>query len=67
MSSLSVEEAEKKVKRLEDAWKELGCELPSPFMTMSIVSLACLPEIRLTDRGLVDCRTFGFVDLIEKQ
>ena len=36
-------------------------------MTMSIVSLACLPEIRLTDRGLVDCRTFGFVDLIEKQ
>ena len=67
MSSLSVEETEKKVKRLEDAWKELGCELPSPFMTMSIVSLACLPEIRLTDRGLVDCRTFGFVDLIEKQ
>lgn len=67
MSSLSVEETEKKVKRLEDVWKELGCELPSPFMTMSIVSLACLPEIRLTDRGLVDCRTFGFVDLIEKQ
>ena len=35
-------------------------------MTMSIVSLACLPEVRITDRGLVDCRTFKFLDLIEK-
>ena len=66
MNDVSVEEMNKKVCRLEDAWKELGCNLPSPFMTMSIVSLACLPEIRITDRGLVDCRTFEFLDLIEK-
>ena len=66
MNDVSVEEMNEKVCRLEDAWKELGCNLPSPFMTMSIVSLACLPEIRITDRGLVDCRTFKFLDLIEK-
>lgn len=66
MNDVSVEEMNEKVCRLEGAWKELGCNLPSPFMTMSIVSLACLPEIRITDRGLVDCRTFKFLDLIEK-
>ena len=66
MNDIPVEEMEEKVKALEFAWKELGCALPSPFMTMSIVSLACLPELRLTDRGLVDCREFKFIDLIEK-
>ncbi len=66
MNDVSVEKAEENVKGLEKAWKELGCALPSPFMTMSIVSLACLPEIRITDKGLVDCRTFKFLDLIEK-
>ena len=33
-------------------------------MTMALLSLACLPELRLTDRGLIDCRTFRFVPLI---
>ncbi len=45
------------------AWEALGCTLPAPFMTMALVSLACIPELRLTDRGLVDCRTFQFTEL----
>ena len=67
MSDKTLEETEKLVKGLEKAWKELGCKHPSPFMTMSIIPLACLPEIRLTNRGLVDCRTFSFIDLIVEQ
>ncbi|MDY2880803.1 MAG: adenine deaminase [Candidatus Borkfalkiaceae bacterium] len=66
MSDRPLEETEEKVLALENAWKELGCTLPSPFMTMAIIPLACLPEVRLTNRGLVDCRTFRFLDLIEK-
>lgn len=66
MSDKSLEETEKLVKGLERAWKELGCKHPSPFMTMSIIPLACLPEVRLTNRGLVDCRTFSFMDLVVK-
>lgn len=38
--------------------------MPSPFMTMALIPLACLPELRLTNRGLVDCTTFQFVDLV---
>lgn len=52
------------VESVEKAWKEMGCSMPSPFMTMALIPLACLPETRLTNRGLVDCRTFNFIDLI---
>ena len=59
----SAEEMSKKVEALGDAWKEIGCDMVSPFMTMALIPLACLPELRLTDRGLVDCTTFSFTPL----
>ncbi len=34
------------------------------LMTMGLIPLACIPDLRLTDRGLVDCTTFEFVDLL---
>lgn len=64
MSDRPLAEMNDKVAALEVAWQQLGCTLPSPFMTMSIIPLACLPELRLTNRGLVDCRTFQFVEPI---
>ena len=64
MSQEPLEKMSEKVAVLKDAWQEIGCTLPSPFMTMALLPLACLPEIRLTNRGLVDCRTFRFADLI---
>jgi len=53
-----------RVGKLEEAWKVIGCDMPSPFMTMALIPLACLPDLRLTDRGLVDCNAFTFVDLL---
>ncbi|NLE76598.1 MAG: hypothetical protein GX605_07585, partial [Chloroflexi bacterium] len=41
----------------------LGAALPNPFMTLSFVALAVIPELRLTDRGLVDVGQFDFVPL----
>ena len=64
MSDKPLDEMVDVVSNLEQAWKDMGCTLPSPFMTMSIIPLACLPELRLTNRGLVDCRTFKFVEPI---
>ena len=63
ISDRKVEEVAALVSALDSAWREMGCVLNSPYMTMAIVPLACLPELRLTNRGLVDCRTFQFVDL----
>lgn len=67
MNNKPAEEMSEIVEKLEAAWTQIGCTMPSPFMTMALIALACLPELRLTNRGLVDCRTFRFVPLeVEK-
>ena len=63
MSELPVEDVAAMIDALDAAWKEMGCVINSPYMTMAIIPLACLPELRLTNRGLVDCRKFQFTDL----
>ncbi len=63
MNAKSAEEMSAAVDALSASWREIGCEIVSPFMTMALIPLACLPELRLTDRGLVDCRTFSFSEL----
>lgn len=63
MNDLPVEKMAELVSTLSDAWRKMGCVINSPYMTMALIPLACLPELRLTNRGLVDCRTFQFVDL----
>ena len=61
MNPGSVEEVAAKVEQAERAWELMGCTMPSPFMTLGLLSLACIPELRLTNRGYVDCRTYEFV------
>lgn len=63
MSDKPVEDVAEQLKKIGEAWKELGCEINSPYMTMALVPLACIPAVRLTNRGLVDCRTYQFTDL----
>lgn len=64
MDALSADKLSEKVHGMEKAWAEIGCTMPSPFMTMALIPLACLPELRLTNRGLVDCTTFQFAPLM---
>ena len=66
MNDKPAEEMADLVAGLEKAWAQIGCTMVSPFMTMALIPLACLPELRLTNRGLVDCTTFSFVDLIKE-
>ena len=50
-----------------DAAHEMGCKLDDPFMTLSFLCLPVIPELKLTDRGLVDVNKFQFVPLfVEK-
>jgi adenine deaminase len=37
--------------------------MPSPFMAMSFLALSVVPELKLTDRGLVDAIRFELVPL----
>ena len=42
---------------------DIGCSTPSPFAALSFLALPVIPEIRLTDRGLVDVGRGEFVPL----
>ena len=43
--------------------QQLGCQLREPFMHLSFLALPVIPELTMTDRGLVDVNKFDFVPL----
>jgi adenine deaminase len=63
MSTESIEDVVKEHEALKDALKETGSGLETAFMTMSFLALPVIPELRITDKGLVDVNKFQFVNL----
>jgi adenine deaminase len=41
----------------------LGSPLAAPFMTLSFMALLVIPELKLSDKGLFDGKTFAFTSL----
>lgn len=50
-------------KMISDMVKSMGCNMSSPFMTLSFMALLVIPELKLSDKGLFDGRTFRLVPL----
>jgi adenine deaminase len=48
---------------LNHAAAQLGCSIPEPFMALSFLALPVIPELKLTDMGLVDVNRFSIVPL----
>jgi adenine deaminase len=48
------------------ARRKLRCSLAAPFMTLSFLALLVIPRLKLSDQGLFDGQSFGFVDLWEE-
>jgi adenine deaminase len=46
--------AMKLIDDLNAAAQALGCDLAAPFMTLSFLALSPIPELKLTDQGLID-------------
>lgn len=65
MSDQRAEVVVEQVEKLEQAWKDLGCPIHAPFMTFSLIALPVIPDIRITNRGLVDVVKFDFIPVIE--
>jgi len=63
MSESSVAQVNRQLEVLHRAAKNLGCKIPDPFMTLSFLSLPVIPELKITDKGLVDVNQFKFVPL----
>ncbi len=63
MSDQPAEIVAAKADRLLAAMKACGCNLNNAFMQHSLLALVVIPELRISDVGLVDVRTFEKVDL----
>jgi len=63
MSDRSADFVKTKIKRLKEVARYLGSDLPDPFMAMSFLTLPPIPEIKITDRGIIDANKFKVVDL----
>ncbi len=48
---------------LDNMLHEMGATLRAPFMTLSFMALLVIPDLKLSDKGLFDGRTFQFTSL----
>jgi adenine deaminase len=67
MTEAPVSQVNLRLETLYKAAKSLGCKLPDPFMTLSFLSLPVIPELKLTDKGLVDVNQFKIVPLFGEE
>jgi adenine deaminase len=54
VSDQPLHEVMKRIDALNAATHALGCDLDAPFMTLSFLSLSPIPQLKLTDQGLID-------------
>jgi len=63
ISDLSFEEVVGRLRGLYDAARQLGVKVEHPFTAMSFLPLPVIPELKITDYGLVDVNEMKIVDL----
>ncbi len=65
MSDSPATEVAAKAQAMVDAMQACGCDLNNAYMQHSLLALVVIPELRISDLGLVDVRTFEKIDLLE--
>lgn len=48
---------------LRQASQAIGCALPEPFLQLAFLCLPVIPQLKLTDKGLVDVEQFKIIDV----
>ncbi len=65
MSDQSAETVAAKAQLLLKAFRDCGCQLNNPNMQLSLLALLVIPELRISDKGLVDVTQFIIQDVLE--
>ncbi|MFH0787794.1 MAG: adenine deaminase [Pseudomonadota bacterium] len=65
MSDQPIEEVIQQQEILLQAVPLTGCPQPDPFMTLSFLALPVIPELKITDQGLVDVNRFEIIPLFD--
>jgi adenine deaminase len=67
MSDQPLERVREQLDDLAAVTRDLGSRLHAPFMAMAFLALPVIPELKLTDKGLVDVNKFDFVSVFAEE
>jgi adenine deaminase len=65
MSAEKADVVAKKAETILKGFQACGCKLNNPNMQLSLLALVVIPELRISDKGLVDVTKFNFVPVVE--
>ncbi|MFC3158580.1 adenine deaminase C-terminal domain-containing protein [Chryseobacterium arachidis] len=66
MTNLPAEEVAEAYIKLDRRAKELGSKLRAPYMSLSFMALLVIPELKLSDKGLFNGKSFEFTEVFIK-
>lgn len=66
MTNLPAEKVAEAYIKLDRRAKELGSRLRAPYMSLSFMALLVIPELKLSDKGLFNGKSFEFTDVFIK-
>ena len=64
MSDAPAEQVAAQAEALAQALRDCGCTLNNAFMQHSLLALAVIPSLRISDKGLVDVETFALTEVV---
>jgi adenine deaminase len=65
MSNEKADVVASKAGTILEGFQACGCTLNNPNMQLSLLALVVIPELRISDKGLVDVTNFNFVPVLE--
>jgi adenine deaminase len=65
MSTEKADVVARKAGTILKGFQACGCTLNNPNMQLSLLALVVIPELRISDKGLVDVTNFNFVPVLE--
>jgi adenine deaminase len=65
MSDEKADVVAKKAETILKGFRSCGCKLNNPNMQLSFLALVVIPELRISDKGLVDVTKFDFIPVLE--
>jgi adenine deaminase len=65
MSTEKAEKVAEKANTILEGFRSCGCTINNPNMTMSLLALVVIPEMRISDKGLVDVAHFTIRPVVE--
>jgi len=67
MSDDPAPQVARKAASVLEGFRECGCKLNSPNMQLSLMGLVVIPQLRISDLGLVDVDRLKFIDVFAKK